>query len=248
MPAEIAAEVAGELVDEGAIAVTLTGSHARGDAQPYSDIDLIALGEGPDYRLEQRHGHLVAITWMSVAAAERSMLTPRGAGMAVPGWRNAVLLVDPEGEAARLQDRARRWNWSDIPTADLDQYVAEELTGLAEEVHKLVNLLDSANLTGAAVQRSILSFRIGAIVAVLLRVLYVSENDLWNLVSGALDKRWHDAQMRALGIGNEPFDETCRAAADLYRLAIDLAADLLDDRQRAVTAVACGLRAQSWSE
>src|SRR5919106_3156842 len=40
-----------ELVAEGAAAVVLAGSHARGEAGELSDVDLYAIGNGPHYTL-----------------------------------------------------------------------------------------------------------------------------------------------------------------------------------------------------
>lgn len=240
-PKDIAIEIAAELGSQGALAVALMGSHARGDAMPHSDIDVIALGDGPAYRLERRDGHLIALSWMTSAAVEQAMMEPAKAGFVVQGWRDAEILKDPAGAAACLQDSARAWDWSRVETERWDAYVAEELTGLAEEVHKLVNLRASANDRGAAVQRSILAFRIGAILAVHLRLLYASENELWNLVADQLDDCWASAQDAALGIADVTFAESCVAALAMYRLAGGLVEPLLDERQQAVVFGACAL-------
>ncbi len=96
---EIACTIARELMDQGAIAVVLMGSHARGDALPHSDIDLIALGSGPEYRLERRHDYLVAISWTQPEDVERAMRAPATAGLVVQGWRDGLPLLDPAGRA-----------------------------------------------------------------------------------------------------------------------------------------------------
>ena len=241
-PDEVAAAVARGLMDQGASAVVLMGSHARGDAFRHSDIDLIALGEGPGYRLERRNGHLVALSWTTAETVKRMMMTPSQAGLVVQGWRDACLLIDPAGRAESLRQRAIEWTWSEIADEEIDSYVAEELTGWAEEVHKLVNLLDSGNWSGAAVQRNILSSRVGAILAVHLRLLYASENDLWNLVADRMDDSWGEVQRRSFGLGDESFLDTCLAALDLYRIATDFVTTLLSERQLAVVSAACELR------
>ncbi len=142
---------------------------------------------------------------------------------------------------AELRQAALEWDWSVVGDAACDAYVAEELTGLAEEVHKLVNLFESGNVRGAAVQRSLLSFRIGMILSVHLRLLYTTENILWDLVANALDERWRAAQDAAFGLSGESFAETCSAALDLYRLAAELILPLMDERQAAVVQAAVAL-------
>lgn len=241
-PRDTATEIASELVDRGALAVVLMGSHARGDAMENSDIDLIALGDGPEYRLERRYDFLISISWIEAAAVRLQFKSPRDAPGAVPGWRTAVLLADRNGIARDLQQKARDWTWKIVGDEALHLYVAEEITGLAEEVHKLVGLSARGNLTAAAVQRSILSFRLGVIMAVHCKLMFETENSLWDLVNERLGTPWSLVQARAFGLGDESFFETCIAALDLYRLAVECVAPLLNARQRAVVCAATALR------
>ena len=241
-PQEAAASVARELVSQGARAVVLMGSHARGEPLPHSDVDLIALGDGPEYRLERRGGHLVAIAWTTTEKVERDFASPGKAGWVVQGWRDAVAIIDPSDAAGRIQQQALSWSWSEIGDDACNAYVAEEMTSYAEEVHKLVNLLESGNLTGAAVQRSVLALRLAKILGVHLRLLYASENELWSTVGAELGERWQTAQDAALGLGNEEFHDTCLAALDLYRCGVGVVEPLLDERQRSVISGACAMR------
>jgi len=56
-----------------------------------------------------------------------------------------------------------------------------------------------------------------------------------------MGKEWHRTHAAALGLGDEPFDETCRAALGLYGLAADEAKNLFDGRQERVVRYARGL-------
>jgi len=89
-----------------------------------------------------------------------------------------VVLRDPGGTAAALIESARAWRWRPLEVRR-ERWVAEEVCALAEEVHKLVAALRSWGLSAAAVQRSILAVRPGGIMAVRRRILYGSENRLW---------------------------------------------------------------------
>jgi hypothetical protein len=97
--------------------------------------------------------------------------------------------------------------------------VAEKATGYAEEVHKLAAALRNGNRPLAAGQRSLLAVHLAPVVAVHRRILYGSENHLWDLVSGAMGEGWHELQSAALGLGGEGFERTCAAALGLYGLA-----------------------------
>lgn len=112
--------------------------------------------------------------------------------------------------------------------------MAEQITGYAEEVHKLVAALRGGNASTAGAQRSLLAVRLGPVLAVHRRILYGSENRLWDLVSDAMGEKWRREQAAALGLGDETFDETCKAALRLYELAAGEVVSLLNESQRDV--------------
>lgn len=230
----VAREVADELVEEGAEAVVLVGSHARGDAGPQSDVDVLIIGPRTfSFRLERRRGLLVSVTRRPVEAYRRELTDPGFVCAAVPGWREAVVLHDPHGTAAALIGEARGWTWGPLERR-CDGWVAEEVCSLAEEIHKLIAALRGGRLTTAAAQRSVLAVRLAGVMAVRRRILYGSENHLWDLVSDAMGEGWRVAQSATLGLGDEGFEETCRAALRLYDLAADEVDHLLDERQQRV--------------
>jgi hypothetical protein len=219
---------------QGALAVILTGSVARGVALPESDIDLIALGDGPAYRLSHEAGRLVSISWREPLDVLASFEDPGQAGYVVPGWRSAVALRDQTRAAQTLIEAARAWTWDRIGDERCNAWVAEELCGYAEEVHKLAGALARHETVKAAIQRNVLAMRLARIIAVQLRLLYESENDLWDLVAAELYEPWRSVQARALGLDGGSLENSCRAALNLFALACETAEELFDERQRAV--------------
>ena len=227
----VARQTGDELVAGGAKAVVLVGSHARGDASPNSDLDLLAVSnESYSWRLDRRDGFLVSVSMRPFAAYLEAFASPELVCAGVPGWREAVILHDPEGLAGSLVQRARQWTWAPVERR-CDAWVAEEITGLSEEVHKLVTALGSTRRSTAGVQRSLLAIRLAPILAVHHRILYDTENLLWDLVGEAMGEEWREAQFVALGLGGEAFEETCKAALRLYGLAADDVRHLFDRRQ-----------------
>jgi hypothetical protein len=228
------------LAAEDAEAVVLMGSWVRGDANRESDLDVNAIGRGTFYRLDRRGSFLVSTSWRTAAAWRRTFRHPVSVGGAIPGWRRARILHDPRGVARALKDDARRWTWA-ILGGRADAWVAEELTGYAEEVHKLVANLALRRWWAAAVQRSVLALRMAPILAVRHRILYETENRLWDLVAVKMGPRWRGTQSAALGVGGESLREGCEAALELFVLAARDVKPLLDHRQMTVVAHACRL-------
>lgn len=237
----VARRIATELMADGARAVVVTGSQARGDAHAHSDIDLHVVGNGPASTLRRRGGYLVSVEWSTLAAERACLRMPGRVGASVPAWRQAVILADPAGIAADLQRRAHAFRWQTIDPP-CDAWVAGRITGFAEEVHKLAGCIGRRELLAAAAQRSVLALRLARVMSVQRRILYDTENVLWRLVAEAMGEEWRRAQSAALSIDGEPFEESCRAALELYALAASEAAPLLDRTQRAVVAHAATLR------
>jgi hypothetical protein len=226
--------IAGEL---GAEAVVLVGSHARGTATAESDVDLVALGTGAGYQLSRREGRLVSLSWRTASEQRAHLRSPRSALTEVPGWRSAVIITDPAGIAAGLQRTAADWSWAQV-AGPARAWVAAELTGYAEEVHKLVSALRSGRLRLAAAQRSVLALHLPFVLAVHFETLLSSENDAWDVIARRGGERWRAAQDRALGLAGESLADSCRGALEMYVLAAGIAGERLDDRERGVVAQA----------
>jgi hypothetical protein len=237
---EVARAEADELVGRGAEAVFLTGSHARGDAHPESDLDVRAVGEGSYPPLKRHDEFLISTSWTTKEDNEKAFEDPSAVGQSVPGWRSAVILHDPNEIAAGFKERAEKWSWDEISDA-ADEWVAEQVTDYAEEIHTLIGNLDQEQISGAAAIRSQLALHLAEFLSVHHRILYESENELWDEVAEAMGPDYEARQRVALGIEGSSLEESARAAMDLFGIAAAQTAHLLDDTQRAVVAHACEL-------
>jgi hypothetical protein len=241
-PSERALQVAREesqlLADAGALAVILTGSHARGDANEHSDLDLRVIGEGPNKKLKRSGGFLVAISWLTLDQHNEVFEDPEKAGSAVPGWTSAVILHDPEGLAAGLKRKADRWDFDDISKA-ADEWVAQEITELAEEIHTVIGNLLQDKPAAAAAERSQLAMGLAHLLSVHRRIPYESENDLWDLVAEAMGADYADLQERALAQDRVELRAGVDAALEMFGRAAAETRSLLDRDQSEVVAHAC---------
>jgi predicted nucleotidyltransferase len=237
---EVAREETKALVDAGAEAVFLTGSHARGDAHPESDLDLRAIGEGSSPPLKRHDEFLFSTSWSSRDEQEKTFDDPSEAGEVVPGWRSAVILHDPDDVAAAYKKRAEEWEWDGIDDA-ADEWVAEQVTDYAEEVHTLVSNLDQDSREAAAAIASQLALHVAKFLSVHHRLLYESENDLWEMVAGVMGDEYSHDQDLALGVEKVTLEEAADAALRLFGMAAAETAHLLNDTQREVVEHACRL-------
>jgi hypothetical protein len=156
--------------------------------------------EESSWRLERHDGFLVSVIAHPFDKHREAFGDPGSVCSVVPGWREALVMYDADGLATSLIEEVRAWTWGPLERR-CDRWVAEKTTGYAEEVHKPATALRNGNRPLAAVQRSLLAVHLAPVVAVHRRILYGSENHLWDLVSGAIGEGWHELQSAALGLG-----------------------------------------------
>lgn len=240
----IAERLAAELGPD-VIGVALFGSVAAGTDHPHSDIDLIVAADtDPGVRVRQVEGRMVTLTRKTPADLAAAFTRPWEAGAAVAAWRSGRLLTDPTGLMNDLRTRAQAWTWEAIG-AEADRWAAGELVGLAEEIHKIVGMLALDRPRAAAANRALVHLSLAAPLANAHRILYGSENDLWDAVADAEGPAWAEAWDAAAGVTGCDHRTGCRAALTLYRIAAARLAHHLDDADRALVQTACDLAADA---
>lgn len=233
----MARAAAREYADQGARAVVLSGSWARGDAHRASDIDLWVLGNRRSAPTLWRERFMVCVTRTTEAAERRRLSEPPYFAAAVPGWQVAIPLFDPHGIARQLKAEARCFRWESV-ARKADRWVASSMVGWAEEAVKLVRAMAEGELQTASVQRNLLANALASVMAIHRRMLWRSENGFWERVSSEVGGRWGSAQRRALGNG-AGLRESLRSALLLYHETARATWECLDAQQRSVVAFAC---------
>ena len=228
----IVRRVTERLLEQGAKAVLLTGSQARGRAEPDSDIDFFAIGDGPSQRQQCIDGRMVAVHWFTPQDVRRRLTSPGDALIAVDGWRNAIVLEDPTGVAEALCAEARDWKWDKIER-EADAWVCDELAECAEYVAKLARALANARALDAAAFRAEVALRLARIGAVAWRLTSESENGFWETVARANGADWRQAVTEAFDPDGKGPSVTAAAVARVFDLLADHVDELLDEDQRA---------------
>ncbi len=135
--------LAAEFADETVHAVALSGSFARGEADAYSDVDLVCYthilpsARRDRERLVYRGGRLVSVALQSVDERLADLRQPADAIVAVPALRRLRILLDRDGSLAALRQAAHEFVWEPLQPA-ADAYASFTLERLAEVAHKIL--------------------------------------------------------------------------------------------------------------
>lgn len=242
----IAERLAAELAPT-TLGIALVGSVAAGTDHPHSDIDLIcATAESSGTEICQVEGRMVTLTRATPAALAAAFTSPRDAAPAVAAWRRARILHDTDGILADLQQTAHAWTWDDLgPAADV--WAATELVGLAEEIHKICGMLTLGRPRAAAANRLIVTLALAVPYAAAHRLIYDSENYLWDALADR-DQAWAAAWDTAAGLTPaDPASAAC-AALRLYRIAAAALRAHATAADQALIDTATGLAGQTIEE
>jgi hypothetical protein len=209
----LALEAGGPLVH----AVVLVGSLARGDADAHSDVDLkcfVHAREKPRDWFGHRAGRLVTVFSGPVQERLDELRHPRSAIWAVPTWRNMRVLLDREGEAARLRKAALAFEWAQVEPPP-DEYVAHGLVYLGEWGLKLVGALVAGDAERAVGPTWELADELAVALSVHHRLHVESERAFLPAVRAAAgdDSEWSTLHRVASGV--EPGDWRKRGVAAL---------------------------------
>lgn len=231
--------LATSLAGPPSLALALLGSHARGEAGAYSDVDLLRFDpEEPTaadrYRLMYLGGRLVSLTVTTFPARRAELTRPESAIWAVPGLRLAVPLLDRDGQLAQLLQAARDFSWAPLQPA-ADRHAARLLTDHAEEAHKLLGALQRGSEPTAVWALAGLVPALNRAVAVQRGLLIQTENELAARVAAAFPDPWPAWAEQAWGMGRPTtVAQRVAAALQMYACLARRWAPLLDPEQAQV--------------
>lgn len=229
--------LAEECLTPGAEAVLLLGSYARGDAGPYSDVDLLRLTgasiAGQRSVIWQKK--LVNVTDADPATIDAWFSEPEQAVEVVAGLREARVLRDREGTAARLVARAEAFVWTPELQEKANRWASTQLAGWAEEAHKGLAGLRTSD-TGRLLNAQFgLSWGLAKTVRVQRGLLSNSDNAFFaDLQIAFAGTRLLRSLHAVYGLTGLALPEQVRAGLELYVLTADLLKPALHDSDRPI--------------
>lgn len=222
----------------GVHAIVLMGSYARGEAGPYSDIDVVRFTNGMElaaaYGISPSNGHLVVVSNVTPGQVEYWFSEPEAATDTIMGVRSARALLDRDGYFAGIQTRARAFEWDQAMQERANHRASAMLVGWIEEVRKGLAGLQSNDIGRLLNARHGLSWGLSSVMKVQRGVLISGDNAFYNELAQAMGQQseWVRLQRIVFGIESEggkapTLSEQVRAGLRLYILTAELLAPVL---------------------
>lgn len=150
---EFLSHLVSELDSDHIRGICLGGSHARGEATPYSDVD-IACFVPESYRplrkrFMYRDGHLVSIGLKTLEGVQQQLSQPEQALWIVPSFRQSRVLLDKDGSMRQLKQMVEEFSWEPLRSEAIG-FAGHILICDTELVHKLFSNLWKGNLSGVS--------------------------------------------------------------------------------------------------
>lgn len=209
-------------------AIAVAGSFARGDAGPYSDVDLLCFRK-TDLAPHNPVTHLIGQRCISVSevnpsSIERYFTDPVAATECMQGLRTARPLWDPDRCFATVQDRARAFAWDLILQEKANAWASAQMVFWIEEAYKGMEGLRRGDVGRMLNARYGLSWGLTKVVRVQRGILITSDNtsytDVVNYVG--THKEWSQVSVKAFGLTDSELRDQVRAGLRLYTLTAAL--------------------------
>jgi hypothetical protein len=176
-----------EIDNDDIVGITLGGSYVRGNATPYSDVDLGRFYKDevslPPHYLLYRNGLMVSINAITVAGIHAELTRPEKAIFHVATPRH--ILLDKDGSVAELMQEIATFHWEPL-RQKAHEYASFQMMLAAELVHKILSEILRRNDLGIAHATAKLLSSLTEIVAVQGGVLVQSDSVYYQQVEGAV--------------------------------------------------------------
>jgi hypothetical protein len=228
------------------VGITLAGSHIRGDATQFSDVDLACwvpdMMKQPLKRMVYRNGHLVSIGFKKGVDVRRSLTLPYlaiwvGASLQTPGVRRTLL--DKDGSVTALMHDIATFRWEPLQ-GSANFFASDWLMLMTEMAHKVLSELTKDNDLGIAYACEKLLSHLTEVVAVQRGVMIKTDSTYYQQVEEAagLDSDWTTYHRQVAGVdipsNMHPVKARGIAALHLYRETVKLLWDILVPEHREV--------------
>ncbi|TMC15948.1 MAG: nucleotidyltransferase domain-containing protein [Chloroflexi bacterium] len=231
-----------ELDNDDIVGIILGGSFARGEARPYSDVDIACFVRDavklPQKRFFYRNGRLVSVAATNATDIQSRLTNPERAFLFTAGRRR--VLLDKDGSVTRLMQEIDAFNWPPLQ-AVASRNANFYLMIAAESAHKVLNELVSGDELALSYAVASLFSQLTLIVAIQRGVLVKSDSTYYRQIeeSVGLDSIWTRYHRIAAGVDTgsadvPPLVARGIATLHLYQETANLLWSILEPPQREV--------------
>jgi predicted nucleotidyltransferase len=226
LPPDFLPNLVAEIDHPDYVGILLGGSYARGDAAPWSDLDIACIVTTPSLLRPKssfyRNDLLVTIAPKSIEGIRSSLLNPDLAVVVAHGIGDSQILLDKDGSLAALLTEVRAFTWDTIRDA-ANARAGFRLMLASEMAHKVANELTKGDPQSLAFPIAKLFSELTLIVAIGLGVLIQTDSTYYRQVRQAAGPPWN-LHHRAVSEADGPLALPQQAVAllQLYRDTVTL--------------------------
>jgi predicted nucleotidyltransferase len=211
-----------EFDNDHVIGITLGGSYARGNATPYSDIDLTCFYKDEASLLPQqllyRNGLLISVNTRTVASIHADLTRPEKA-IFLAATRRRILL-DKDGSVTELAQAIATFHWEPLRQKAFE-YASFQMMLAAKLVHKILSEILRRNDLAIAHTTAKLLSSLTEIVTIQGGVPIISDSVYYQQIEAAvgIDTAWTHYHRLVAGVDILPANVpliTVRAVAALH--------------------------------
>jgi hypothetical protein len=213
-------------------ALVLVGSFARGDAGPFSDIDLLRFVDEADKGLPGSgtyliDGRLVNVSNVTPTISDEWFAAPEEAVNVVAGLRAGQALLDRDRTFAVIQERAQNFVWDAEMQQRANVWASKSMVGWIEEAHKGLEGLRRNDIGRMLNAQFGLSWGLSRVMQVQRGVLIASDNSFFDEIAAVVgvDSEWATLQRIVFGVTTSSLPEQIRAGLRLYLLTATMLVD-----------------------
>lgn len=211
-----------EFNNDDIVGITLGGSYARGNATPYSDINLACFYKDeaslPSQQLLYRNGLLISVNTRTVTSIHADLTRPEKA-IFLAATRRRILL-DKDGSVTELMKEIATFRWEPLRQRAFE-YASFQMMLAAELVHKILSEILRRNDLAIAFTTAKLLSCLTEIVTVQGGVPIISNSVYYQQIEAAvgMDTAWTHYHRLVAGVDTLPANVsliTVRAVAALH--------------------------------
>jgi len=209
LPDPLTKSLLNDLIIPTTEAIIVGGSYARGDATPFSDVDIVHFVTAPPLHADRRYVYkdnlLISLAVRTFAWYRSAIAQPERAIFVVPGVREARVLADPYHRFHAFQQELHIFSWAPLQEA-ANEHARRVMMNGAESVHKVLSASVRHDAAASFAEATALYFDLTRAVAVYYGRLIDGTRSYTEHVQDAVGRGhpWVDVHQQFVALETQP--------------------------------------------